>query len=150
MKASINCVNLVREFEGFVATPYVCSGGVWTIGYGSTIFKDGKPVTKFTPSISVPEAEEMLVNDLWRFSSGVTKHIRKPLNQNQFDALVCFSYNVGLGNYAKSTLLKKVNANPNDITIRNEFMRWNRAGGKVLNGLTRRRKSEADLYFKNI
>ena len=65
----------------------------------------------------------------------------------QFDALVSFAYNVGVGNFAKSTLLKKVNANPNDPTIRSEFEKWNKANGRVLKGLVTRRKEEADLYF---
>jgi lysozyme len=69
------------------------------------------------------------------------------LNSNQFSALVCFCYNVGVGNFKKSTLLAKVNQNPSDPTIRDEFMRWNKGGGQVLNGLTRRRKAEADLYY---
>ena len=69
------------------------------------------------------------------------------LNQNQFNALVSFAYNVGTGNFSSSTLLKKVNRNPDDLTIKDEFLRWNKAGGKVLNGLTNRRNEEADLYF---
>jgi lysozyme len=84
---------------------------------------------------------------LSKFESQVYKSVKPMINSNQFSALVCFTYNVGIGNFLKSTLLKKVNLNPNDPTIRDEFMKWNKSGGVVLNGLTRRRKSESDLYF---
>jgi lysozyme len=73
--------------------------------------------------------------------------VKKPLTQNQFNALVSFAYNVGTGAFSTSTLLKKVNANPNDLTIRNEFARWTRANGKIVNGLVNRRKKESDVYF---
>ena len=84
---------------------------------------------------------------LSKFESQVYKSVKPMLNSNQFSALVCFAYNVGTGNLLKSTLLKKVNANPLDPTIRDEFMKWNKGGGVVLNGLTRRREKEANLYF---
>ena len=73
--------------------------------------------------------------------------MKSAINENQLGALTSFAFNAGTGNLQKSTLLKKVNANPNDPTIRDEFMRWTKAGGKVLNGLVTRRKAEADLYF---
>ena len=81
------------------------------------------------------------------YENQVALLVRKPITQNQFDALVSFTYNLGATNLSKSTLLKKVNKNPNDKSIASEFMKWNRAGGKVLNGLTKRRKDEAALYF---
>jgi lysozyme len=86
----------------------------------------------------------MVMNE---FAIEVRKALTKEVSENQFSALVCFAYNVGIGNLKKSTLLKKVNVNPNDETIAAEFAKWNKAGGKVLNGLVRRRKAEADLYF---
>ena len=82
-----------------------------------------------------------------RFAKRVNELVTSNINQNQFNALVSFAYNVGTGNFSSSTLLKKVNRNPNDLTIKDEFLRWNKAGGKVLNGLTNRRNEEADLYF---
>ena len=84
---------------------------------------------------------------LFRFSSKVSGTITSKVNQCQFDALVSFTYNVGIANLKKSTLLRKVNMNPNDETIRDEFMKWTKAGGKVYNGLVKRRKDEADYYF---
>jgi len=82
-----------------------------------------------------------------RFAKRVDTLVTSNINQNQFNALVSFAYNVGTGNFASSTLLKKVNKNPNDLTIKAEFLRWNKANGKVINGLTNRRIEEADLYF---
>jgi lysozyme len=82
-----------------------------------------------------------------KFAKRVASMVKKPLTQNQFNSLVSFAYNVGTGAFSTSTLLKKVNANPNDLTIRNEFMKWNKANRVVVNGLTTRRKKESDLYF---
>jgi lysozyme len=84
---------------------------------------------------------------LTQFEQYVDSFCIDTITQNQFDALVSFCYNVGPSNLKSSTLLKKVNLNPNDPTIKNEFLKWNRGGGKVLDGLTRRRQAEADLYF---
>ena len=131
-----------------MAKPYVCSGGVNTIGYGTTIYPNGKKVQMTDRAISVNEAEAYLMHDIQFFGRRVDKIVLSNVNQNQFDALVSFAYNVGIGNLTKSTLLRKVNMNPNDLTISNEFLKWNKAGGKVLNGLTRRRKAEATLYFE--
>lgn len=148
MKVSSKAIELIKKFEGYMSKPYLCSGNKWTIGYGSTQWFDGKPVTPNTREVTLDEAVMLLTSDVQFFSKGVLKNVKVPINQNQFDALVCFAYNVGLGNLAKSTLLKKVNANPNDKTIRDEFVRWNKAGGKVLLGLTRRRVAESNLYFQ--
>jgi len=81
------------------------------------------------------------------FAKRVSKVVTQPLTQNQFNSLVSFAYNVGVGNFMKSTLLKKVNNNRLDHTIKDEFLKWNKAGGKILNGLTKRRQNEADNYF---
>ena len=148
MTPSSKCVKLIAEFEGFMAKPYVCSGGVNTIGYGTTIYPNGKKVQMTDRAISVNEAEAYLMHDIQFFGRRVDKIVLSNVNQNQFDALVSFAYNVGIGNLTKSTLLRKVNMNPNDLTISNEFLKWNKAGSKVLNGLTRRRKAEATLYFE--
>lgn len=147
MKASNNAVKLIAQFEGFESKPYICSGGVVTIGYGTTIYPSGVKVNMNDSAITKQQAEEYLLNDINNFSNSVDLLVRSNINQNQFDSLVSFAYNLGLGNLKSSTLLKKVNANPNDKTIANEFLRWNKAGGKVLEGLTRRRKAEAELYF---
>lgn len=147
MTPSNRCIKLIAEFEGFMAKPYICSGGVNTIGYGTTVYPNGKKVQMTDRAISVNEAEAYLMHDIQSFGRRVDKLVLSNVNQNQFDALVSFAYNVGIGNLAKSTLLRKVNINPHNLTITDEFMKWNKAGGKVLNGLTRRRRAEATLYF---
>ena len=148
MKASNNAVKLIAQFEGFESKPYICSGGVVTIGYGTTIYPSGVKVNMNDSAITKQQAEEYLLNDINKFSNGVDLLVRSNINQNQFDALVSFAYNVGLGNLSNSTLLKLINVDPNNSLIKNEFIKWNKAKGKVLAGLTRRRNAEANLYFK--
>ena len=142
MKINEKGLDLIKSFEGLRLEAYLCPAGVWTIGYGHTKgVKKGMKITK-------EKADELLMEDLQKFQKGVEKLTSKvELTDNQFSALVSFAFNLGLGNLENSTLLKKVNRNPNDETIRNEFMKWIYAGGKPLEGLKRRRKHEADLYF---
>lgn len=141
-------VELIKSFEGFRSAPYKCPAGVPTIGYGATFYPNGKKVTMADRSITEHEATDLLRNTLENFEKYVDSYCRDDVNQNQFDALVSFCYNLGPANLKASTLLKKVNANPNDETIRAEFMKWVKAGGKTLKGLVRRREAEANLYFK--
>lgn len=136
---------LIARFEGLRFKAYKCPAGIWTVGIGSTTF-NGKRVTEGLV-ITKEQAYEQLERDLAVFENGVGRLVSKPINQDQFDALVSFSFNVGLGSLSRSTLLKKVNADPSDPTIRDLFAMWNKAGGKVLAGLTKRRKAEADWYF---
>ena len=138
---------LITKFEGLKLKPYLCSAKIPTIGYGNTYYPDGKRVTLLDKDITKQEAFDMFKEVANRFAKRVDTLVTSNLNQNQFNALVSFAYNVGTGNFSSSTLLKKVNKNPNDLTIKNEFLKWNKAGGKVLNGLTNRRNEEADLYF---
>ena len=137
---------LVKHFEGCKLTAYVCSAGHNTIGYGNTFYENGVKV-KPGDKITQQRAEELLDIILIKFVQQTNEVIKSSVNQNQRDALTDFAYNCGLGNLKSSTLLKKVNADHNDKTIREEFMKWNKGGGKVLNGLTRRREAEANLYF---
>ena len=136
-------INLITEFEGCKLTAYKCPAGIWTIGYGHT----GPEVTECL-QWTQEQADTALVKDLAKFNDGVAKLIRSEVNINQFSALVCLAYNCGLTNLGKSTLLRKVNANPDDTTIKDEFVKWDRADGKTLPGLQRRRQAEAGLYFK--
>ena len=137
---------LVKHFEGCKLTSYVCSAGHNTIGYGNTFYENGVKV-KPGDKITQQRAEELLDIILIKFVQQTNELIKSNVNQNQRDALTDFAYNCGVGNLRSSTLLKLVNANPNDPEIRAQFMRWNKGGGKVLNGLTRRREAEANLYF---
>ena len=140
-------VDLIKSFEGFRSKPYKCPAGVPTIGYGATFYPDKKKVTMSDPAITETQGTELLKSMLVNFERYVDSYCRDDLNQNQFDALVSFCYNLGPANLKSSTLLKKVNINPNDETIRAEFMKWVKAGGKTLKGLVRRREAEANLYF---
>lgn len=149
MTVSGDGLNIIKQFEGLRLNAYLDSVGVPTIGYGSTMWSDGSKV-KLGQKISLNDAEKLL---LWEVNNK-TKSINSlispaTLNQNQFDALASFTYNLGVGALSTSTLLKKVKKSPNDLTIRDEFMKWINAGGKPLEGLRRRRSLEADLYFKN-
>ena len=139
-------LQLIKISEGLKLKAYLCPANVPTIGYGTIRYPNGEKV-KLGDTCTPEQAETYLKHDVKVFEQGVDAMCRDDINQNQFDSLVSFAYNLGLGNLKSSTLLKKVNANPNDLTIKNEFLRWNKAGGKVLEGLTRRRKAEAELYF---
>lgn len=139
-------LSLIKQFEGLLLKPYKCPAGIPTIGYGATYYPSGLKVTMNDKAITEGQASTMLMNMLKTYEKSVDSFCRDDINQNQFDALVSFSYNVGVNALKNSTLLKKVNKDPNDPTIRAEFMKWNKAGGKVLKGLTNRRIAEANLY----
>lgn len=145
-------LKLIAEFEGLPKKNPLDAywdkyGKVWTIGYGATHYLDGSPVKQGDKLKSVEEALELLKEMTKQYEENVYKLVTHPINMYQADALTSFAYNCGIGNLKKSTLLKKVNKNDMDPTIRDEFAKWNKSGGKVLAGLTRRRKAEADLYF---
>lgn len=142
MKTSHKGIALIKEFEGLSLKAYKCPGGVRTIGYGHTAgVKPGMV-------ISEAQAEEYLMADLIA-SEKYLNDLRLAINQNQFDALISFIYNVGTGNFSRSTLLRKVRANPQDNSIMDEFLRWVYSKGRVLPGLQRRRLAEMKLYFSN-
>ena len=145
-KISNKGIELIKKFEGFRSKPYKCPAGVPTIGYGATFYEDGTKVKLTDNPITEEKATELLKNMLSIFEKYVDSYCVDTINQNQFDALVSFCYNVGQGNLKSSTLLKKVNKNPNDETISAEFMKWVKGGGKTLPGLVSRREAEANLY----
>ena len=147
MKLNTQGYRLICMFEGFSAKPYLCSAKVPTIGYGNTYYLNGKKVTLLDKPITELEAFEMFKAIADKFADKVSKLVTAPIDQAQFNALVSLAYNIGPANFQKSTLLKKVNFNHNDPSIRAEFLKWNKAGGQVLKGLTIRRKAEADIYF---
>lgn len=146
-KLSQKGLDLIKQFEGLKLTPYLCPANIATVGYGNTYYPNGTKVKVTDPAITKEKAEELLKHLVVSYEKAVDSFCRDDISQNQFDALVSFAYNVGVGNLQKSTLIKKVNKNPKDVTIRNEFMKWNKAAGRVLAGLTRRRQAEANLYF---
>ena len=142
-------VDLIKQFEGLELKAYVdpaTGNEPITIGYGTTIYPNGKKVL-IGDVCTAEQAEEYLAYDLNKFSNKVQPLVKSMVNDNQFGAVTSFAYNCGLGNLKSSTLLKMVNNNPNDKEIDKQFMRWNKAAGKVMNGLTRRRAAESKLYF---
>lgn len=141
MNISEKAVDFIKSFEGLELKAYKDSVGVLTIGYGST----GPHVT-VGMTITESQAETLLKKDLSRFEKGVDDMVKVPLNQNQFDALVSFSFNLGLGNLKSSTLLRKLNS-LDYAGAANEIPRWDKAGGKILKGLTRRRLAEKELFL---
>ena len=158
MKTNQKGIDLIHSFERCVLTAYKCPAGVWTIGWGNTFYEDGKPV-KQGDVITQDRADQLFANVLEKFENQLFNALDDViLAGNQFSALVSFLYNVGPGSSKKdgrirlrsgqpSTLLRKVNFNPKDPAIREEFMKWVSKGTTFENGLTRRRKAEADLYF---
>jgi len=147
MKLNNNGYILICEFEGLSLKPYLCSAKIPTIGYGNTYYPDGKRVTLLDKEITKQQAFDMFKTIADKFAGKVSKLVTSPLNQNQFNALVSLAYNIGMGNFQSSTLLKLVNKNHDDILIGLEFKKWNKVNKKVVAGLTRRRNYEADIYF---
>ena len=137
---------LITEFEGLRLKPYLDSVGVPTIGYGSTYYEDGTKVKMTDKPITKKRAFQLFQKVADDFAFKVNKKLFRRVNQNQFNALVSLAYNIGMGNFTESTLLDKVNKNPLDRDIYNQFLRWNKGGGRVIYGLTVRRKREAELY----
>jgi len=140
MQISRKGLDLIKRHEGLRLKAYLCPAGVWTIGYGSTgphVIK-GKVITE-------SEAEALLVKDVRRFEDGVNRLVKVSLTQGQFDALVSFAFNCGVGALQKSTLLKKLNAGRYDA-VPAELMKWTKGGGRELPGLVKRRRDEAGLW----
>lgn len=144
MKTSQAGVDLIKQFEGQRLTAYKCPAGIWTIGYGHTSAA-GEPTVQPGMTITYQEANAILVRDLGKYEDAVDRLVKVPLTQNQFDALVSFTYNVGEGALAKSTLLKKLNAGQYDA-VPAELMKWTKGGGKELPGLVRRRRAECAMW----
>lgn len=145
MKLSQNGLDLIKEFEGLRLKAYPDIGGVPTIGYGTT-----GPDIKLGMEITKAKAEELLRADVAAFERGVSDLVKVAINQNEFDALVSFSYNVGLNALKTSTLLRLLNDGSDRSIVANEFLRWNKVGDRVVEGLTRRRKAERDLFLAKI
>lgn len=150
MTTSENGISIIKKFEGLVLHAYKDPGSKnglpITIGYGSTMYKDGTKI-KIGDTITQEQAIDLLhweVNN----KTSVLRGMNLQLNQNQFDAITSFIYNVGIGNFMSSTLLKRIGKDPNDPDIREQFMRWVYNDGKIMEALVNRRKLEADLYFK--
>lgn len=137
---------IIRKYEGLRLRAYICPSGLATIGYGATFYENGSRV-QMGEVITIERADKLLHMQVKLFADEVKRVVKSEINDNMLGALTSFCFNVGGAAFGKSTLAKKVNKNPNDPTIRDEFMRWTRGGGKVLPGLVKRREEEANLYY---
>ena len=142
MKASVDAYELIKQFEGLRLKAYLCPARIWTIGYGHT---SGVSPNSF---ITIQEADEYLHRDVAAIEMQLNK-LNLSLRQCQWDAIVSFVFNVGIGNFKSSTLLAKIRINPDDNSIMDEFLRWVYANGKVMKGLQKRRLAEMKLYFSD-
>lgn len=140
LSTSANGIELIKRFEGLRLQAYQDSVGVWTIGYGHTL------TTKAGQRITADEAHRLLIQDVIDHEAHIRRLVKVPLKQQEFDALSSWVFNLGGGSLAGSTLLKKLNAGDYGGAA-NELIRWNKAGGKVLTGLTIRRNAERDLWI---
>ena len=139
--------DLIKSFEGLSLVPYKCSARISTIGYGNTYYEDLTKVQMTDKPITKQRANELFIHFADKFSFKINNLIKKPVTQNQFNSLVSIAYNIGLGAFASSTLLKLVNINPNDAVIAKEFLKWNKVNRVAVQGLTNRRIKESALYF---
>jgi lysozyme len=147
MKASKECLKMLAHHEGVRQKPYKCPAGLWTVGVGHLI-GDGKTLPdSWNKTFTLDEVYDILAKDVVRFERGVNKYITVPLRQNEFDALVSFSFNLGLGVLQRSTLRQALNRGDKEGAIES-LLKYNKAGGKVLKGLDNRRKDEAALFRK--
>ena len=144
MRTNAEGLALIKRYEGLRLKPYLCPGGVWTIGYGSTA-----GVTQDTPPITDEEAERLLLEDLRHVERDLTRMLFEPVNENQFYALASLTFNIGAGNFRRSTLRVMVNRR-DYLGAADQFPRWNKAGGKELAGLTARRREERALFLKPV
>jgi lysozyme len=144
MNISENGVNLIKKWEGFKSKAYRDSVGIWTVGYGQT----GHNINSNT-KITLEEAENFLINHLKNVEDVINNRVKVPITQNQFDALCSFLYNIGTSKFTEEncTLLRLINQG-NYRGAAEEFPKWNRAGGKILQGLTNRRLDERELFLK--
>lgn len=145
-KTSLNGVNIIKIFEGFSKNVYYCPAGIPTIGYGHTLTDE---ITQLTSNgITEEEGESLLFNDLIPVENSIKKLVKIKLTQNQFDSLVSFVYNIGVGNFKSSTMLFLLNRKKVDEAGK-EFRKWIYCKKKILPGLVKRRKAEERLYYYN-
>ena len=137
---------IIKKWEGFMPEAYLCPGGVPTIGFGSTRYENGDKVSMDDCDIDRKRGEEILLHYIKEVADQVRSVLKHKLSDNQEAALISFTYNLGIGNLKRSTLLLLINSGPMNQNIPREIKRWNKTGGKVLAGLTARREEEANLW----
>jgi lysozyme len=143
MKTSIKGINLIKKYESLSLQAYKCPAGKWTIGFGNTTWEDGKAV-KEGQVITIERADKLLIYAVGKFEELLNKKIKVELNQNQFDALVCYTFNTG----GSLTLFNLINNKEREFEIRDWWItKYITANGKVLPGLIKRRKEEVNLFY---
>ena len=145
MKTSQAGLDLIKRYEGVRRKPYRCPAGLWTVGVGHLIGDGLSLPDSWNRTLEAAEVDALLAKDVARFERGVARYISARLTQGQFDALVSFSFNLGLGTLQRSTLRQKINRGDKDGAIQS-LLKYNKAAGKVLKGLDLRRKAEAQLF----
>lgn len=138
---------IIKRWEGFMPEPYLCPSGIPTIGYGSTRYENGDRVAMEDCKIDRKRGEEILLNHIKEVTEQIGYVCFAKLKPHQIAALISFTYNLGIGNLMRSTLVDKINRMPENQTIPDEFRRWNKSKGRVLAGLTARREEEANLWL---
>lgn len=139
-------LDLIKQWEGLSTKAYRDAGDVWTIGYGHTSAAGDPKVTR-SMVITPEQAEEILLRDLKQYKKAVCDNVQVPLNDYQFGALVSFCYNIGVDQFKRSTLLKKLNKGLyNEVPY--ELCRWNKCNGKIIDGLSNRRAAESGLWAR--
>lgn len=139
--------DLIKSFEGLFLKPYLDPIKIPTIGYGTIKYPSGKSVTMQDPAITEAQATEYLMHEVEEKAHNVERMVKVPLNDNEYAALVSFAYNVGWPALEKSTLMKLLNSGADKVAVGDQFLRWNKAGGQELAGLTRRRQAERSLFL---
>ena len=143
-------IDLIKGFEGLFLKPYLCPAKIPTIGYGTIKYPSGVSVSLKDAAITEEQATKYLEHEVSEKAKAVERMVKVEINDNEFAALVSFAYNVGTGALEKSTLLKLLNSNVDKTAVADQFLRWNKAGGKELSGLTRRRQAERSLFLQPI
>jgi lysozyme len=146
MKLDLKGVIFLEQLEGLELKAYKCSAGVWTIGLGNTFYEDGSKVNE-GDKITKEQAYDLFYLIAAKFEKAINQNVKVVINQNQFNSLFCFVYNIGITGFKNSTLLRLLNINSKDGNIAKQFLRWNKIAGKESKGLTNRRIKESALYF---
>lgn len=144
----VSALNIIKKFEGIELTSYPDTGGIWTIGFGSTINKDTGQAIKQGDKIDLATAERWLKMDIAEREKKINALIKVPVTENMKAAMVSLAYNIGTGAFASSTLLRLLNSGADKKLVADQFLRWNKVQGKEVKGLTNRRKLERELFLK--
>ncbi len=149
MKLDTKGQDFIKVRERFMGRPYLDGGGVPTIAFGSTRYSDGRAVTMKDPMISLAAGTKLFMDTLVKYEDCVNESIKVPMTQNEYNAMVSLCYNIGTSAFENSTLVKLMNSNSDKESVANQFIRWNKDNGRIVKGLTVRRKLEQALFLES-